>query len=158
MLHFRATPIDLYGLGIRLGVYLQWVSSWLSNSLNPIGATLNHDANSIFVLAIACALISVAVSGEVHPVEGYIMLLICYGYFLTVLTIFGLRLRLLDRVLIQPLYQQVKSVFESHDDQYLKTLQSLWENRKNVLTYLAHIYGASHHGIKEGNMCRYLPL
>ena len=94
---------DLYGLGIRLGVYLQWVSSWLINTLNPSAAAANHDANSIFVLAIVVALAVTVATGNARPVEAYIMLLICYGHFLTVLTIFGLRVRLLNRALFSAL-------------------------------------------------------
>jgi hypothetical protein len=31
---------DLYGMGIRIGVYLQWFSAWISNTINPSGAAL----------------------------------------------------------------------------------------------------------------------
>ena len=82
---------DLYGLGIRLGVYLQWISSWLIQTLNPSGITTTHDANSIFVLAILTAMLSATARDDIKPIESYIMLLICFGYFFTVLSIFGLR-------------------------------------------------------------------
>lgn len=55
---------DLYGLGIRLGVYLQWVSSWLIQTLNPNGIMTTHDTNSIFVLAILVAMISATARGR----------------------------------------------------------------------------------------------
>jgi hypothetical protein len=60
---------DLYGLGIRIGVYLQWFSAWISNTINPYGAASNHDANNIFLIAILIAT-TVALAGDgIQPVE-----------------------------------------------------------------------------------------
>lgn len=86
---------DFYGLGIRLGVYLQWLASWLTNTLTPNEAGPSHDVNSIFVLAIVVAIITSIASDRIRPVEVYVMLLICFGYFSTVLSLLGIRLRFL---------------------------------------------------------------
>lgn len=86
---------DFYGLGIRLGVYLQWLASWLTNTLSPNDAGPSHDVNSIFVLAIVVAIITSIVGDRIKPVEVYVMLLICFGYFFTVLSFLGIRLYLL---------------------------------------------------------------
>lgn len=89
---------DFYGFGIRLGVYLQWVSSWIANTFSPEDAAANHDANSIFVLALATAL-AVAfnnASTALRPAEAYIMFSICFGFYFTVLSIFGFRLHFLQ--------------------------------------------------------------
>lgn len=83
---------DFYGLGIRLGVYLQWLASWLTNTLSPDEAGPSHDVNSIFVLAIVVAIITSIASDRIKPVEVYVMLLICLGYFFTVLSFLGIRL------------------------------------------------------------------
>jgi hypothetical protein len=91
---FSGNP-DLYGLGIRCGVYLQWVSTWLSISFDPKSAQETHDANSIFVFALLIGVIQAASSNTIRPVEAFLMLQICYGYFFTVLGLFGLRLQLL---------------------------------------------------------------
>lgn len=87
---------DLYGLGIRLGVYLQWISAWFANTVHPAAAGANHSANSIFLLAILIA-VTVAVSANaIQPVEAYIMVMICFGFVLTVLSVFGIRIFLLN--------------------------------------------------------------
>ena len=86
---------DIYGLGIRTGVYLQWFSSWLCMTVNPESAQELHAANSIFVFAIIIAAVVAAASGEdpFRPVEAYIVVQICFGYLLTVLSVLGLRLQ-----------------------------------------------------------------
>jgi hypothetical protein len=91
---FPGNP-DLYGLGIRCGVYLQWVSTWLSISFEPQSAQETHSVNSIFVLAILIAVVQAASSSSLRPIEAIIMLQICYGYLFTVMSIFGLRIQLL---------------------------------------------------------------
>ncbi|KPI36414.1 uncharacterized protein AB675_2971 [Cyphellophora attinorum] len=86
---------DFYGFGIRLGVYLQWFSSWIANTLDPDNASENHEENSIFVLAIAIALVLAFKSDELKVSEAYILMLICTGYFAIVLSTWGIRLHLL---------------------------------------------------------------
>lgn len=88
---FEGNP-DFYGFGIRLGVYLQWLSSWVSNSLHPPAARTNHTPNSIFVLAILVSMTVSVQSQEIKPVEAYIMILICFGFSLTVMSSLGIRL------------------------------------------------------------------
>jgi hypothetical protein len=100
--------VDFYGFGIRLGVYLQWFSSYISNSLDPESASENHEENSIFVLAIAIALAVVFQTDELRVSEVYILLLICTGYFCLVVSTWGLRLHLLrpGTVRVSPLLGQ----------------------------------------------------
>ena len=88
---------DLYGLGIRVGIYLQWVSSLLTNVFLPHRASDSLDANSIFLFAIFIAIVrSTATSGGLNAVEAFIMLQLCFGYLLSVLSVSGLRLTLLN--------------------------------------------------------------
>lgn len=87
---------DFYGLGIRLGVYFQWVASWISNTFSPEDAAGTHDANSIFVLAMATALAVSFRTSELRPAEAYIMFSICFGFYFTVLSIFGFRIHFLQ--------------------------------------------------------------
>ena len=91
---------DLYGLGIRIGIYLQWTSSLLTNTFLPDGAADLLDANSIFLFAVFIATANATSSPEaLHPVEAFIMLALCFGYLLSVLSVTGLRLILLnDRI------------------------------------------------------------
>lgn len=100
--------VDFYGFGIRLGVYLQWFSSWISNTLDPESCSDNHEENSIFVLAIAVALAVAFRTNDLKVSEVYILLLICTGYFCIVLSTWGLRLHLLrpGAVHVSPLLWQ----------------------------------------------------
>ena len=95
-----------YGLGIRLGVYLQWIASWLTNTLSPSEAGRSHDANSIFVLAIVVAIVTSIASGNIKPVEVYVMLLICFGFFFTVLSFLGIRLYFLTAASIAKMFKR----------------------------------------------------
>lgn len=87
---FDGNP-DLYGLGIRLGVYSQWFSSWLTNTFNPSAAAGNHDANSIFLLALLIGISVAAVNDAIQPIEAYVMLHVCFGFIFTVLSLLGVR-------------------------------------------------------------------
>src|SRR5947207_9155806 len=106
---FNGNP-DLYGLGIRVGVYLQWFSTWLSISFEPESAQETHDVSSIFVFAIIIAIIQAAASGGIRPVEAFIMIQICFGYLFTVLSILGLRLQLLGHRRLARLAESFKNL------------------------------------------------
>ena len=76
---------DIYGLGIRVGIYLQWLASILQKQfLVRVNLGLQRDlldANSIFCLAIfvATILLSTGPVGPVYRVEVLIMLHIFFG-------------------------------------------------------------------------------
>ena len=121
---------DIYGLGIRTGVYLQWFSSWLCMTLNPETAQELHATNSIFVFAIIIAAVVAATSGEdpFRPVEAYILIQVCFGYLFTVLSVLGLRLQcmtptrlaqLLDHLNKVPknIFSATKAYFRRHSGQ-----------------------------------------
>ena len=103
---------DIYGLGIRTGVYLQWFSSWVCMTLNPESAHELHAANSIFVFAIiVAALVAATSSGDpFRPVEAYILVQICFGYLLTVLSILGLRLQCMTPARLAQLSAELSKV------------------------------------------------
>lgn len=86
---------DLYGLGIRIGVYLQWYSTWLCITVDPETSGETHAANALFIFAILVALLQAISSQSINNIEAYLMLQICFGYLLTLLSVFGLRLQLL---------------------------------------------------------------
>ncbi|KAF2489232.1 hypothetical protein BU16DRAFT_567413 [Lophium mytilinum] len=109
---FAGNP-DLYGLGIRLGVYLQWVSTWLSISIDPDSAQETHDANSIFVFAIIIAVIQAAHQKSIKPVEAHLMLQICFGFYFTVLSILGIRLQLLGPGRLERLNKSLRKLLST---------------------------------------------
>lgn len=86
---------DFYGLGIRIGIYLQWGSSWLSMLLDPESAQGVLDANSIFVFAVVIATI-IAATNNAPAIEMYIMLQILLGFPITSLSAFGIRIWLMS--------------------------------------------------------------
>ncbi|ETN44622.1 uncharacterized protein HMPREF1541_10292 [Cyphellophora europaea CBS 101466] len=98
--------VDFYGFGIRLGVYLQWFSSWISNTLDPEKCADNHEENSIFVLSILVALAVAFRTNDLKVSEVYILLLLCTGYFCICLSTWGIRLHLLrpGAVQVSPLF------------------------------------------------------
>ena len=89
---FSGNP-DFYGLGIRLGVYLQWTTSILAVYLHPEAVSENLDTNTIFVSALFVALLSATARDQVRAAEVLILLQLCWGFLLGVLTIWGQRLR-----------------------------------------------------------------
>ncbi|MCJ1395507.1 hypothetical protein MMC18_008393 [Xylographa bjoerkii] len=88
---------DFYGLGIRLGIYLQWISSLLTNILIPDEVSDSLDTNSIFLFAVFIAIANATTSSEgLHPAEAFIMISMCFGYLFSVLSVSGLRIALLN--------------------------------------------------------------
>jgi hypothetical protein len=110
---------DFYGLGIRIGIYLQWFSSWISNSVNPYAAATNHDTNTIFLCAILIATAVAFADGSLQLVEKYVLLLLSSGFFCTVLSFFGLRLKLMQpsslRLVRKPLWENLASEFAQYE-------------------------------------------
>ena len=91
---------DLYGLGIRIGIYLQWISTLLTNFLIPSGVSDSLDTNSIFLFAIFIAIAKATKSTGDEPLLGpigaFVMLQMCFGYVLSAISITGLRITLLS--------------------------------------------------------------
>jgi hypothetical protein len=97
---FEGNPA-FYGLGIRLGVYLQLVSSWISNTQPRVGSRyLNHDANSIFVFAIVTAVLNACNSASVQRIEAWIMRQACFAFYFKVLAVLGLRIHFLSPLVL----------------------------------------------------------
>lgn len=100
---------DLYGLGIRIGVYLQWYSTWICITVDPETSGETHTTNALFIFSILVALLQAISNQSINNIEAYLMLQICFGYLLTLLSVFGIRLQLLrpDRA------QRITSTFLS---------------------------------------------
>jgi len=85
--------VELYGLGIRLGVYLQWFSSLLANRFHAHCVPELLATNTIFLLALFIALAIISAQETVRAAEVVILLQFCFGFLTTVSTIWGLRVR-----------------------------------------------------------------
>ncbi|KAI5797527.1 hypothetical protein DFH27DRAFT_562727 [Peziza echinospora] len=72
---------DTYGLGIRIGLYLQWVTSSTAYNLVPSEAVTMRGVNNCFQAAMFAGLLFVTITkgAELHAVEAYLMLLFCMG-------------------------------------------------------------------------------
>lgn len=73
---------DLYGLGIRIGIYLQWLSSFLINVFLPEEQRSSAAANIIFCTALSVALSILTFRRDcTYVVEVIIILLMIFGGF-----------------------------------------------------------------------------
>lgn len=75
---------DLYGLGIRVGVYLQWISSQIAVFFRLEGSNDLSDGYLIFQLAMVIAILVLTSDGGAHPVEIVVMLYMIWGGMLCV--------------------------------------------------------------------------
>lgn len=82
---------DFYGIGIRVGVYLQWVSACANLLVDPQSATSFYDVSSAFTFAILVATMTATFASPptIQPIETYIMLQFALGYFVFSLNISG---------------------------------------------------------------------
>lgn len=73
---------DLYGLGVRLGTYLQWFGTALAFGLSANEAGSMRAVNTCFQVAMLISLIYLSARPEpsgFHSVEALIILLFCFG-------------------------------------------------------------------------------
>src|SRR5579871_5463152 len=76
---------DLYGLGIRLGVYFQLISTLLANHFLPDALREAWDANTIFLVSIFIAMIKTSVNvNSLAAPEAFIMLQMLFAYLVAV--------------------------------------------------------------------------
>lgn len=83
--------IDLYGLGVRLGVYFQWWSGWVSNNFLVDSINAGLDANAIFLFALLIAIVSSTRTNAMTLMDGLVMIWLCGGTMWSVLSLWGYR-------------------------------------------------------------------
>jgi hypothetical protein len=87
---------DYYGLGVRLGIYFIWLTSWLANTFIEEEISGALDANSIFLFALLISIFKgTTVSGEAKLayIDGLVLMQICPGYLFGTLSMWGYRTR-----------------------------------------------------------------
>lgn len=89
--HFNGSP-DLYGFGIRLGIYLQWTAAWIANSWELESAFSMLWTNGIFLVSTFAAVLRVTATHTMNAAEMIPLINILLSYFATVFPIIGLRL------------------------------------------------------------------
>jgi len=74
---------DTYGLGIRIGLYFQWITSSIAYNFVPSEAVTMRGVNNCFQAAMFAGLLYVTITGgsngHLHAVEAYLMLIFCMG-------------------------------------------------------------------------------
>ncbi|PWW75579.1 hypothetical protein C7212DRAFT_345521 [Tuber magnatum] len=70
---------DVYGLGIRIGLYAQWLSTFLSNWLHQRKVTKMRDVNTCFQLAMLTALLAISNQDVTHAIDPYIVIIQIIG-------------------------------------------------------------------------------
>lgn len=75
---------DLYGLGIRLGIYFQLIVIFVSSRLLPEEVVTVWDINSIFLLVIFAAVVSATSDQSVQYVEIFVMLQLMFAFLIAV--------------------------------------------------------------------------
>jgi len=82
---------DLYGLGIRIGIYLQWISGLLANCFHADSVRDMLATNTIFLIALFTALAIISTEDTVLAAEVTILLQFCFGFVFTVSSTWGWR-------------------------------------------------------------------
>jgi hypothetical protein len=78
-----ASSGDLYGLGVRIGIYCIWLTSYLANTFVPSEISGSLDANAIFLLALIVTLFKgTAADGpeKLKYIDGLVLMHLCSGY------------------------------------------------------------------------------
>ncbi len=73
---------DLYGVGVRIGVYSQWIATFLSNMKLLNEASSMQSTTLCFQCAIICAIVLVTARQTLFQPEVLIVLPLCFGGFL----------------------------------------------------------------------------
>jgi hypothetical protein len=83
---------DMYGLGIRIGFYLLWFGAPIASILAPVETRALQLSKAIFIFATFIALIILVVRNELQIVEIYVILLLCFGSYLSLIPLYIWRL------------------------------------------------------------------
>lgn len=82
---------DLYGLGVRVGVYCQITATIIANHGLPDALVSAIDTNVVFLLAILVAMVKASAEHALSTAEAFIMLQIILTFLLSVINIYGFR-------------------------------------------------------------------
>jgi hypothetical protein len=82
---------DFYGLGIRIGIYLQWITAFLANHFLREAIDLNLETNTIFLLALFIATVVATIKDTVQTSEIIVLLHLCFGFLFSILSVWGHR-------------------------------------------------------------------
>jgi len=84
----RAT--DYYGLGVRLGVYFTWLGSYVANTILPSEFGPASDTSTIFLLTLLIAMANDSRIGDLHQIDGLVLMQLCGGSLFGIISLWGL--------------------------------------------------------------------
>jgi len=83
---------DYYGLGVRLGIYFAWFTSYLANTMVPAEISGAMDT-TIFLLTITVAMIKCSAANMLQSIDGLILMHLSGGTIFGILSLWGYRTR-----------------------------------------------------------------
>ena len=91
---------DYFGEGVRLGIYLIWLTSWVANNFVPDEISGAQDANAIFLLALLVSIFkgsAVDEADRLRYIDGLVLMQLCAGYMFGCFSMWGYRTCLYNR-------------------------------------------------------------
>jgi hypothetical protein len=82
---------DYYGIGVRMGVYAAWLTSWIANVAvqDEIGGAI--DTNAIFLFALIVAVVRCTVTGLTSRIDGLMLMHLSFGTVFSSNSVWGYR-------------------------------------------------------------------
>jgi len=82
---------DYYGLGVRLGIYFAWLTSYVANISVPDEIASALDTNCIFLLALLVSMLRSTYTKSLKQIDALILLQLSFGSIFGVLSLWGHR-------------------------------------------------------------------
>lgn len=104
---------DFYGIGVRMGIYLAWLTSWCVTYISAFSKTAicehnaDHtriannflaseisgslDTNAVFLLAIFVTIMFNSIWHQLRMIDALVLLHLCYGFLFGVMSLWGYR-------------------------------------------------------------------
>lgn len=82
---------DFYGLGVRMGIYFTWLTSWIANNFIADEIAGSLDTNAVFLLAISVTVIYNSIHHQLRIIDALVLLQLCYGFLFGVMSLWGYR-------------------------------------------------------------------
>ncbi|KAK5205936.1 hypothetical protein LTR41_008218 [Exophiala xenobiotica] len=84
--------VDFYGLGVRIGIYTQWLSSWIANNFLAEEIIGTLETNSIFLLALFSTVFYYSITKmEIRAVDVLVIHQLCLGFIFSIMSLWGYR-------------------------------------------------------------------
>ncbi|KIX96937.1 uncharacterized protein Z520_07051 [Fonsecaea multimorphosa CBS 102226] len=83
---------DFYGLGVRIGIYTQWMTSWIANNFLCEEIIGSLETNSIFLLALFSTVFFYSVrKDQIRVVDVLVIHQLCVGFLFSIMSLWGYR-------------------------------------------------------------------